>query len=49
MARARSPGRRRPTTVYITTTMMAGETSRFTDGYGTLVPDVDHHGLFTFD
>lgn len=39
----------RPTTVYITTTMMAGETSRFTDGYGTLVPDVDHHGLFTFD
>ena len=39
----------RPTTVYITTTIMSGETSRFTDGYGTLVPDVDHHGLFTFD
>jgi len=39
----------RETTVYITTTMMSGETSRFTDSYGTLVPDVDHHGLFTFD
>ena len=36
------------TTVFITTTMMSGETSRFTDDYGTLVPDVDHHGLFTF-
>jgi patatin-related protein len=40
-----SPG----TSVFITTTMMSGETSRFTDDYGTLVPDVDHHGLFTFD
>ncbi len=38
-----------PTTAYITTTMMSGETSRFTDDYGTLVPNVDHHGLFTFD
>jgi patatin-related protein len=37
------------TTVFITTTMMSGETSRFTDDYGTLVPDVDHHGLFTFN
>ena len=37
------------TTVFITTTMIIGETSRFTDDYGTLVPDVDHHGLFTFD
>lgn len=37
------------TTVFITTTMLSGETSRFTDDYGTLVPDVDHHGLFTFD
>jgi patatin-related protein len=37
------------TTVFITTTMITGETSRFTDDYGTLVPDVDHHGLFTFD
>ena len=36
------------TTVYITTTLLAGETSRFTDDYGTLVADVDHHGLFTF-
>ena len=37
------------TTVFITTTMLSGETSRFTDDYGTLVPNVDHHGLFTFD
>jgi patatin-related protein len=37
------------TSVFITTTMMSGETSRFTDDFGTLVPDVDHHGLFTFD
>jgi patatin-related protein len=37
------------TTVFITTTMMSGETNRFTDDFGTLVPDVDHHGLFTFN
>jgi patatin-related protein len=37
------------TTVYITTTMMSEETGRFTDDYGTLVPNADHHGLFTFD
>ena len=48
------PRRSRPqdpvsATVFITTTMITGETSRFTDDYGTLVPDVDHHGLFTFD
>jgi patatin-related protein len=42
------PDRQVDTTVFITTTMMSGETSRFTDDYGTLVPDVDHHGLFTF-
>jgi len=42
------PGPASPT-VFITTTMISGETSRFTDDYGTLVPDVDHHGLFTFD
>jgi patatin-related protein len=37
------------TTVFITTTMVTAETSRFTDDFGTLVPDVDHHGLFTFN
>jgi patatin-related protein len=42
---AAAPG----TSVFITTTMMSGETGRFTDDFGTLVPDVDHHGLFTFD
>jgi patatin-related protein len=40
--------RKRPTTVYITTTLLTGETSRFTDSFGTLVQDVDRHGLFTF-
>src|SRR6266567_29757 len=37
-----------PTRVFITTTLLAGEASRFTDEYGTLVRDVDHHGLFSF-
>jgi predicted acylesterase/phospholipase RssA len=37
-----------PTRVFITTTLLAGEASRFTDGYGTLVNDIDHHGLFSF-
>jgi patatin-related protein len=41
---ARTPS----TTVYITTTLLTGETSRFTDSYGTLVQDVDRRGLFTF-
>ena len=36
------------TTVYITTTLLTGEESRFTDSYGTLVQDVDRLGLFTF-
>ena len=36
------------TTVYITTTLLTGETGRFTDSYGTLVQDVDRRGLFTF-
>ncbi len=38
----------RRTTVHITTTLIEGETSRFTDSYGTLVPDVNHLGLFRF-
>lgn len=37
-----------PTRVFVTTTLLAGEASRFTDGYGTLVRDIDHHGLFSF-
>jgi patatin-related protein len=36
------------TTLYVTTTLLTGETSRFTDSYGTLVQDVDRRGLFTF-
>ena len=38
----------RPTDVFITTTFLAGEPSRFVDDYDTLVSDVDHHGLFYF-
>ncbi len=41
---ARTPS----TTLYITTTLLAGETSRFTDSFGTLIQDVDRRGLFTF-
>jgi patatin-related protein len=37
-----------PTRVFITTTLLAGQACRFTDDYGTLVRDVDHHGLFSF-
>ena len=48
LAPAGSPGQPVDTTVFITTTMMSAETSQFTDDYGTVVPDVDHHGLFTF-
>lgn len=36
------------TRVFITTTLLFAETSRFTDAYGTLVQDNDHHGLFRF-
>ena len=36
------------THLFITTTLLQGETSRFTDSYGTIVQDVEHHGLFTF-
>ena len=48
LAPAASPSQPVDTTVFITTTMMSGEASQFTDDYGTVVPDVDHHGLFTF-
>jgi patatin-related protein len=36
------------TTLYVTTTLLTGETSRFTDSFGTLVQDVDRRGVFTF-
>ena len=48
LAPVASPSQPVDTTVFITTTMMAGEAGQFTDDYGTVVPDVDHHGLFTF-
>ncbi len=41
---ARTPS----TTVYITTTLLTGETGRFTDCFGTLIQDVDRRGVFTF-
>ncbi|SON60571.1 putative membrane protein [Mycobacterium simulans] len=43
-AGARTPS----TTLYVTTTLLDGATSRFTDSFGTLVQDVDRRGLFTF-
>jgi patatin-related protein len=36
------------TTLYVTTTLLDPETSRFTDSYGTLVQDVNRRGIFTF-
>ncbi|HTZ43991.1 MAG TPA: patatin-like protein [Jatrophihabitans sp.] len=36
------------TTLFVTTTLLTGEPSRFTDSYGTLVQDVNHRGLFRF-
>jgi patatin-related protein len=48
-ASACGAGSRNPETrVFITTTLLTGETSQFTDDAGTLVHDVDHRGLFTF-
>jgi patatin-related protein len=38
----------RATTVYITTTLLHGENSRFTDDYGNAVVDSNNRGLFTF-
>ena len=38
----------RPTDVFITTTLLSPELSRFTDDYGTGIDDADHHGLFHF-
>jgi predicted acylesterase/phospholipase RssA len=37
-----------PTRVFITTTLLTGKDSVFTDEYGTLVHDTDHHGLLSF-
>jgi patatin-related protein len=36
------------TTLYVTTTLLTGESSRFTDDIGTLVQDSNQRGLFTF-
>jgi patatin-related protein len=41
-------GHRHETDVYITTTLLSAETSRFTDDYGTEIADSDHHGMFHF-
>lgn len=43
------PAQPRLTDVFITTTLLSPETSTFSDDYGTLVVDSDHHGLFHFD
>jgi predicted acylesterase/phospholipase RssA len=37
-----------PTEVFITTTLLSGEACQATDEYGTLIHDIDHHGLFRF-
>ena len=40
--------RKRSTTLYVTTTLLNGEASEFTDSFGTLVQDVNRRGIFTF-
>jgi predicted acylesterase/phospholipase RssA len=37
-----------PSTLFVTTTLLDGEETRFTDGMGTVVSDFDHRGVFTF-
>jgi patatin-related protein len=44
--RRKSP---RPTDVFITTTYLSPETSRYSDDYGTHITDTNHHGLLHFD
>ncbi|MDX6230951.1 MAG: hypothetical protein QOI76_4341, partial [Frankiales bacterium] len=39
----------RTTDVFITTTFLSPETSRFADDWGTQIVDSDHHGQFHFD
>ena len=48
-AEFRAPTDDRATTLFVTTTLLTGETSRFTDSYGTLLQDVDHRGMFRFE
>lgn len=45
---ARPSAKRISTTLFIPTTLLDGETGRFTDSYGTLLRDVNHRGLFRF-
>lgn len=42
------PSRAPSTTLYITTTLLTGESSRFTDDLGTVVQDNNQRALFTF-
>lgn len=44
-----APEAPRKTDVFITTTLLSPETSRFSDDYGTQITDTDHHAQFHFD
>ena len=44
-----APEAPRMTDVFITTTLLSPETSKFADDYGTQITDTDHHGMFHFD
>ncbi|SQD97558.1 patatin-like protein [Parafrankia sp. BMG5.11] len=46
--RARSARTVRPTSVFITTTILRGESARWSDDLGGIVRDLDHRGLFVF-
>lgn len=45
---APAPAKPPTTTLFVTTTLLTGESSRFTDSFGTIVQDVNQSGLFTF-
>jgi patatin-related protein len=42
------PNDSRRTDVFITTTLLSPEHSQFTDSYGTVITDTDHHGMLHF-
>jgi patatin-related protein len=43
-----APSHAPPTDVFVTTTLLSGETSCYTDDYGTVISTSDHHGVMHF-
>ncbi len=49
LQRAPGPEAGRLTDVFVTTTLLTPETTRFSDDFGTQIVDADHHALFRFN